>query len=73
MKSEEESPPKKRDARIKGIIFFVGAAVMSLLAVVLPAAVPGPNNFLHMSGGIAVAAVMAILGIIMFRRGAEKP
>lgn len=67
---EDQGREKRRQDRIGGMMFVIGATVLSLFTIA--AAVADRFSLLVHGGGLAVWAVMAILGVMMLRRGAEK-
>lgn len=68
----DEARKRRQQDRIGGTIFIIGAAVMSVVTVLLGTAVPLPGRLGADAfyGGLAVWAFMAIMGIIMVRRSA---
>lgn len=72
--ADDEARVKRRQDRIGGTILIVGAIVMVPVSISMSVAIPIPGRAgaKILYGGLAVWAVMAILGIVMVRRGAEK-
>lgn len=68
--SEDQARAKRRQDRIGGTMFIVSAAALSLFTTAI--AIADRFSLTVHGGGLAVWAVMAILGVIMLRRGAKR-